>query len=348
MSKINNALNKIKKDWLLGAKSGYPDRELVRGFDATANLLGQGFIEKKWKGQRGIVVVNQIVELGLNLDAVKNIKGFNKFKKRLLNSRTYDIASTELTAAVPFAKAGVLIELYPLNPEKRGELEMKLKSTKKEIIYVEVVSPKTQVWDKFLLRLIDPIRRIASKMQDIRLEIYLYGILNRKDQARLFNACKKIIAQGKIGVEQHFDDKYHIFLSHADKIRINSAEKKAEEQTSLFVTNLTQANGHKNLVTIGVPFADQRAEQVLKREYHQLTSDYPNIVIIDVSGVPKGMKNWPAYIKRRLQPNINRKISAVMLSSSVNSKKIETKRFWILNPHAHHKLEGSFIDEIKN
>lgn len=334
----------IKKDWLLGVKSGYSAREISGGFDTVTKLLGQSFIENKWSGQRGIAVVNQIVGLGLDLKLAVNIKGFDKLKGRLLDNNTREIAVSELAAAASFARAEILAEFYPLNPDKDGELEMKLQTTKGEIIFVEVVSPKTQVWQGFLLKIINPIQKIAAAMQDIRLEIYLYDILNKEEQIELFNICKKIIREGKIGIEKHYDDKYHIFLSHADTIKIDSAEKKAEEQTSFFATNLTQSNGHKNLVTLGVPFADQRAEQILKQEYHQLTSSYPNIIIIDVSGVPKGMENWPTYIKRRFQPNINRKISAVMLRSSVSSKRIESEQVWILNPYAGHKLDQSFIN----
>jgi len=123
-----------------------------------------------------------------------------------------------------------------------------------------------------------------------------------------------------------------------DTIKINTAEKKTEEQAALFVTSMAKTIGHITIVTVGIPFADQRAKEVLEGEYHQLTTHFPNIIVIDLSGVPKGMENWPVYIKRRLQPSINRKISAVILSGSVNAKRVETQTFWILNPHAHHKI----------
>lgn len=335
-------IKEIKKDWLLGASSKYSDKELVEGYKAVNSFLKKDFIDTKWKGQRGIAVVNQIVELGLNLIAVSGVKGFGLVQKRLLNSKTYDIASSELSNAVPFAAAGLLVELYPPHPEKSGELEMKIQTQKGNPVFVEVVSPRTQVWNRFLMKLVDPIKKIASQMEDIRLEIYLYKELDKDEQRELQEACRGVIKQRKVGIEKK-DKNYHILLSHVNTIKINSAVKKTEEQTSLFVTNLTQTKGHKNIVTLGVPFADKRAQQVLEGEYHQLTSHYPNIVVIDVSGVPSGVQNWPVYIKRRLQPKLNRKISAVILSSSVNSKRIEREYILILNPYANNKIPKEII-----
>lgn len=337
-------LEDIKKNWLLGAESGYSDEELIKGFKSVSTFLNKDFIEQKWRGQRGIAVVNQIVGLGLGLASVSRIKGFDILKKRLLNNSTYAIAISELSNAIPFVDAKLLTELYPGNPDKNGELEMKLETKKGEAIFVEVVSPQTQVWNRFLLKLIDPIRKTISTMQDIRLEIYLYKELDHMEQKELIKICQDIASQGEINIERKYEGKYHIFLSNADTIKINSAEKKADDEVTLFVTNLTQANGHKNLVTLGVPFADKRAQQVLEGEYHQLTSSQPNIVVIDVAGVPNGMKNWPAYIKRRLQPNLNRKISAVILSSGENSKRMNSKYLLIINSHASRKIPSEVAD----
>lgn len=328
----------IKKDWLLEVPSGYSDKELVEGFESVIDFLGNNFIEEKWVGQKGIAITNQIVNLGLDLISVTNTKGFEKLIARLLNPDTYYSASSELACAAPFANVGILNELYPANPDKNRVLEMKVETKDGKTVFIEVVSPQTQVWNTFLVKLIEPIRKRTALLQDTRLEVFIYKILDQGEQQELFEDIGLLTKTGYLDIEKHKEGKYHIFLSHADTIKISTAEKKTEEQTTLFVTNLTQANGHKNLITIGVPFADQRATRVLEDEYHQLTSSYPNIIVIDVSGVPKGLENWPVYIKRRLQPSLNRNISAVVLRSSVNAKRIETQTLWILNPHARHKI----------
>jgi hypothetical protein len=331
---------------LLNAPTDYTDKELEMGFEAVERFLGKTFLDVKWKGQRGIAMVNQVVNLGLDLISVCHTKGFDKLITRLQNSTTYSVACSELACASPFAKSEVLTQLYPSNPDKNGELEMKLETKDGKLVFVEVVSPRTQIWNTFLMKLIEPIRKRTTLMQNMRLEVFIYKILDENEQLELFYDCGLLVKTGQIDSENHKEGKYHIFLSHADTIKINTAEKKTEEQTTLFVTNLTQMNGHKNLITVGVPFADQRAQQVLEGEYHQLTSNYPNIIVIDVSGVPKGLDNWPIYIKRRLQPTLNRKISAVLLHSGVNSKRMEIKHLWIHNRHAHHTLDQEFLDLI--
>lgn len=332
----------IKKEWLAGGITSYSDKELEEGFSNISDFLGENFIKEKWKGQKGPFVITQIVDLGINLGIVSQIKGFDKLVKRLRNNATYRSAISELSCTIPFSKAGLVTELYPDNPEKPGELEMKLQTKEGEVVYVEVVSPQTQVWNTFLMKLVEPIRKIASNLEDIRLEVYLDKILDKEEQDELFESCKEIIFEGKSQIKRDIKNG-RISLSHKDKIEINSMEKKAKEQTSLFVSNMAVNNGHTNVVTIGVPFADLRAKQVLEGEYHQLTTNFPNIIVIDVSGVPKGLENWPQYISRRLQPTINRKISAVCLISSVAGQKIESKLFWISNEHAKYKLENSLL-----
>lgn len=337
-------IEEIRKDWLMGGVTDYTDHEILEGFSSIERFLDQDFIVEKWRGQRGRAVANQIIELGLNLQSISHIPGFDKLIKRLTNKSTYGITTSELACAVPFVKTKLLVELYPTNPDKLGELEMRLQTPNNKSIYVEVVSPKTQVWERFLLKIVPYIQKIVSRMKDIRLEIYSYRLLNQNELVELYGHCKKIISEGKIGSEIHSKNKYHIFLSHADTIKINKVEKKTDEQATLFVTNLVQVDGHRTIVTVGLPFADKRAEEVLEGEYHQLTTNFANIIVIDLSGVPKGMKNWPSYIKRRLQPALNRKISAVMLRASVNSKRIESEYVWIINSYANHKVDTTFSD----
>lgn len=337
-------LSTIKKDWLLGAKCSYSEKEILEGFSAVDKFLGKNFIETHWKGQRGVVVAVQIVDLGLNLRKVSGIKGVQNLVTKLSNKRTHNAASSELRIGAFFAEKHVLKEIYPSNPTKKGELDLKL-SKESEEVYVEVTSTRTRIAERYLMQVANKLSRICKTLPNIRLEVYLYDILTENELRKLYVKGQELLNKGSIGTQVSEKGNYIIMISIADDERMSKLDKKKKEEESvLFVTKFQQKEGVKNITTVGVPFADKRAKEVLEREYHQLVGGYTNIIVIDISGVPKGMQNWPGLISRRLQSTINRKISAVLLSSSVLSMgRIETKRHWIKNPHAHIKLSKDFF-----
>ncbi len=337
-------LASLKKDWLLGAECSYTDKEIIKGFSTVDKFLGKNFIESHWNDQRGLVVVIQVVNLGLNLEWIGNIKGAENLLKKLSNKQTYRIAASELDVGAFFAKKNLLSEVYPHAPEAGNELDFKL-SKNGEIIYVEVTSPETSVANKYLSHLANKLSKIAKVLPNTRLEVYLYDFLDNGNLQNLYKKCYQLIKAVKVGFGYREHGKYAIMLSRAEEGGMSKLTKKKKvDEPVFFATNLSQKAGIKNFVTVKVPFADKRAEEVLARKYHQLVAGYPNIVVIDVTRIPNGIKNWPVIIKRRFQPKINRKISAVLLWSSILSpaEGVKTSRYWIKNQYANIKLCREF------
>lgn len=341
-------LTSIKKDWLLGAKCTYSDDDILKGFLAVDKYLGKDFIKAHWKDLRGAVFVYKIVNLGLSLELIGNVKGADKLIKKLLNKKTYNSALAELNIGVSFAENNLLSEVYPLSPNTKNELDFKLSKDTK-VVYVEATSPKSEVVDKYLMRVMTKLSKINKVMPNVRLEVYLHDLVDEQGLKELYNKCRQLLKAGKIGVEYKEDNKYIIILSKDSEEKMSKIKKKKEEDESiLFITKIDQEKGMKNITTVGIPSADKRAEEVLEGKYGQLVDKFPNIVVIDVSGVPKGIENWEGLIKRRLQPSLNRKISAVLLYSSVLSttEGIQTEYVWINNKHASVKLDKEFSIQI--
>lgn len=64
---------------------------------------------------------------------------------------------------------------------------------------------------------------------------------------------------------------------------------------------------------VAVP--DDRVQRLFTAELHHFSPGHPNVLVIDVSSVPGGPKQWPALIRRRFQPSQNTRVGAVMLCS---------------------------------
>jgi hypothetical protein len=81
----------------------------------------------------------------------------------------------------------------------------------------------------------------------------------------------------------------------------------------------TNRKGHlPSLAMVRFPIDDQRAARLMVAETHQLSRDEINVLAIDLSNIPGGIRDWKPLIQRRFQPNLNRRFGAVVLFTRVN------------------------------
>jgi hypothetical protein len=66
-------------------------------------------------------------------------------------------------------------------------------------------------------------------------------------------------------------------------------------------------------VAVRVPAADQRAVSFLTSEARQLPIHEPGLVMMDMSSVPGGFRDWEALLLRRLQPAVHTRVSGICL-----------------------------------
>ena len=62
-----------------------------------------------------------------------------------------------------------------------------------------------------------------------------------------------------------------------------------------------------------MPVVDQRAENFLTTEARQLPSNEPGLIIIDMTSVPGGFREWEPLLLRRLQPSLHTRVSGICL-----------------------------------
>ena len=80
---------------------------------------------------------------------------------------------------------------------------------------------------------------------------------------------------------------------------------------------------------------DFGAAEMLESEASQLPKDGPGVVILDISEIPGGIKQWSPLVRRRLQPGLNRRISAVVLvSTTLDDDGLKRTGEVIANPYS--------------
>lgn len=92
-------------------------------------------------------------------------------------------------------------------------------------------------------------------------------------------------------------------------------------------------------VVVRMPYSDERAENLLRRELAQLPPEGPGLVMIHMGNAPGGFSSWEPLIRRRFQPSVHTRVGAVCLFSAGT---LPTERGFVIlsqtkvlvNPHA--------------
>jgi len=94
--------------------------------------------------------------------------------------------------------------------------------------------------------------------------------------------------------------------------------------------------------------SDSGAQDVLEREASQLPENESGIVVLDISSVIGGYNEWTPLIRRRFQPTINTRISAVVLfQHSVASDGLLTKGEVLTNPYCKRPINQPTLELLK-
>jgi hypothetical protein len=107
------------------------------------------------------------------------------------------------------------------------------------------------------------------------------------------------------------------------------------------------------LVSVRMPYTDDRAESFIKREAKQLSKIEPGLIMMDMTKSNAGMKYWKSFLLRRFQPNVHTRVGGVcMFSSGIESGHTGIHLLFNLvtveNKHATNPLPGWIFEGLKN
>jgi hypothetical protein len=295
-------------------------KRALEAFNGIAQLFGKDFIDKKFKGYRCPSEVIYITELWENWKIIEPCKNSIKIIKRWKEGLYEEGISAELFIFAHLIKSGIVPELFPCIENKEPDCRINLNN---QIIFIEITHRNRSENFKKGIEITGKVARLAGEtFKGSHAKIAILRFPTDNELKRITHWLQNIgnINEGKLdNLAYFYIDTIESPLSKKDKLI------KYLSSYSHYATFVKK--GIKG--TAGLYIDDIVAKEILKREAQQLPKQYPGVICIDTSSVSCGYKNWIPLIKRRFQPKINKRISAVLLFSISlsNEKSLISGRF---------------------
>jgi len=314
--------------------------QAVEAFKGFERLFGRSWLDKKFQGTQSAVLVLYVVSLWEKWTLVKALEGSEGILKRWKAGIDEAGVSAEVRVLAHLVSMQAKVHLFPQVGNRFSDFRFQVDS---QWIYGEV---SRRGISKVRKRSTEILQRVATAaaaaIGDKHGKVAVLRDLEDNDLERLvswlasFSNCE----------ETQLDD---LAVFHAGSMDSTIDQDKSLIQLvakpRLFVTSFSRPDDdtlQKGSACMCV--SDQSAQEILETEAAQLSLDHPGVVILDISSVIGGCSEWYPLIQRRLQPDINTRISGVLLLEiALGHDGPITRGSFLINPHARNPLPASAI-----
>ena len=312
----------------------------LEAFNGIAKLFGRDFIDERFKSSRCPSEVIYITELWENWKIIEPLRNSIKIIKRWKEGIYEEGIGAELFIFAHLIKSGVVPELFPIFENKEPDCKIKLNN---QIIYIEITHRNESKNLKKGKEIIGKVARLVGEtFKGKHAKIAILRLPNNNDFQIITQWLQNIgnINEGKL------DNLAYFYLDTIEShVRKNDRLDRFISPRSHYATFV--GKGMKGTACLYIE--DNMAEEILKRESKQLPKQYAGIICIDTSGVSCGYEKWIPLIKRRFQPKINKRISAVLLfSKAMSNKKTLIKGCFLGNPYARYSVNDGVKSIFSN
>jgi len=367
----------ISRDWLLGGSIDYEIEDVVNAFNDVERIMGPKWLDLAFAQSRGTTVAIEVIELGKTLKTLETICSGSKLISKIATLYPHEISrgnaprkveptafqpSDELREFAHALKVARFAAHYRRHlPEVELEPDLPIKNKirhpdfrvecEKTWVYVEVVCPGFSREAQNIYKILS---RIANVNDEIRIdrvvEVYLFKDPSDTEINRIIERCKLMAGNDLQPQECSIKNVAQIFTNPWNQERLPTYPPAVEEKRPIlgfvrFQIKNEKGIAHGKKCNVNMPFTDERAQRILSVKSRQLSQKHPGLIIVDVSSVPSGLKRWPELIRRRLQPNLNRRISGVLITeSSISGKSMKIEKKFLEHPNPIHPLPQDFIE----
>jgi hypothetical protein len=335
----------VVNDWCLGILLPVPSDKAWEALGALEQFWPERLGEVLTRGQRGNFVMAHVIDDGLTLAVCQNLDGFEGVLRRIKKGE--QAALSELR----FAAALVDLGYQPvLDTEHHGKQPDALIIADNKEIFIDVITPEmsedakqTEVIASTLAQKL--FEKLANQTTPSRLEVYILA-------PDLHHLADEIA---------HFLDTPGLTLSETVHTIPNIALVKYSEpdaqhnigptifvDTEFPILGVARANTTGNSVTVRLPFTDDRLELLMGRKRKKFSKNEVNLWVIDLHGI-HGLKKWLPLARGRLQPDLNRRFSGIVLHHRYLD--ISTGTFIraseiVEHPNPYQKLPTSLLNDL--
>jgi hypothetical protein len=311
-------------------------QQAVEAFHGFINLFGKPWLDKVFQGIRSTDIVLKVVSLWEDWCEIRGLSKSEKILKRW-KSGIYDggvISEIQVMAHLVRMKAEV--ELFPKVGNRCPDLRFRKNS---QWVYCEVSHRGISKVRKRVEEILHQVASAAGKAIDGK-----HGKV----------AILRDLADGELesliswlgSLSDYRQTKLNdlaVFRTCDMGGTMDQDDLKLVPTPRLCATSLNATDGHiSQKGSACMCISDRSAQGILETEAAQLPRDYPGVVILDLSTVIEGCTEWSPLVQRRFQPNINTRISGVLLFNITlnrNGPKIEGNL--LINHHSRNQLPGN-------
>lgn len=318
--------------------------------DASIGMAALLAIERFWpayveeivaRGARGPAIIAPVIDLGQALLACVQLDGFGNVLKRCKGGEHSALSEIHVLAAL--VAMGYSPEIEPLLINgKRPDSRVSVDGMP---VYLEVVAPSQSL----------PIRRAYAKLQqvaellrdesnggDIEVSYVANCPLERFEEivpiVRSIASEETTIVTESLGLGT-------VHISQFNEAQRASIHSFNSDDLPVIVVVSFSFGPEKNIrVTVRLPIADDRAQELLEQEASHFLRSATNFLVLDVSSIPSGLRRWRALIERRFQPTINQRFGAALLIDRCTQDGYVLTRWTVIrNPYARNPVPESLL-----
>jgi len=263
-------------------------------------------------------------------------------------------AETELTAIYLLRSRRPLTEINLYPPVGSRVADFRIRRGDETWVYSEATKADISVIEN---RVRNSMQRLADLVEAIKAEFALEVFLRREpseDEIEVVSRLIPRICTINSVVRQDLPNGLgFLALNECPPGQIVPRDHPGEEdRPRLGIAKAAIGGPEPNRhIAVRMAFSDERAEEFLRKESRQLPENFPGLVMVDMSAVPGGFTAWEPLIRRRFQPTIHRRVSAVCLFRGgiilrANGADWVLDAKTITNPYARNPLPQWIIDTL--
>lgn len=331
----------FESDWCLNSRLGYEREVIAASLYAVQRMLPARLDALMSNSGRGPAIVVPVVEVGRMLAACEHLPSFGEVLHRLKGGERS--AYSELVLVSALNALG-----YPavFAPPLDGRVLDAECCVEEHRVLFEVVVPDRS--DANVTRQ-QAVSLLSAQLQKTisacRVEIEVMDRFSIGDIQAVIDAVAK--SPARVWVE----------VPETARLRRTNAGQPlmplfdSPEGMQITFGGRSEVQDASASIVIRDEAEDARAKRIFNEEYHQFSSEVPNVLVVDVCAVTDGMKKWPTHMSRLLQPKRNRRVGAVaFFDQGVLGPPERIRRRWrvLVNPYAHHTVPEPLLSALES
>ena len=347
----------ISNTCLAGGRIAASPLQIETAFNDVSRLLGEKPIERFFSGPsgpiRGSAPTISVVLLGIELQALKNVQNAEKIERALRNGETN--AHSELTTLFLLRNGAAGSEAFYEPAIELGssgkKADWKVRLPGEPWVFVEVARPQSS---EAMAELLAKMNRIGDIVEGLdfgdAVEMYFRREPHQAEIPMIEDSLLAF-ARGAGGSRLDLAEIGFAVKGHFEPNLFSPNQYEGEEdlpRLGVLRSMMSDKQGQKT-IAVRAPFSDTRAEEFLRSEAKQLPTDSPGLIVFDLSGSQGNFRTWGSLLRRRFQPNLHTRVSAICLIAqgilpTAQGETIEITTAILANPFARYPLPQWIVE----